>query len=83
MISFPPHLRCSDELRCLCRLNGTVILRVTYGYEVNSLDDKFVRMAEEAFAELAHASIPGTFLVDAIPLCMSYAFLLLAFKLRV
>ncbi|KIY64777.1 cytochrome P450, partial [Cylindrobasidium torrendii FP15055 ss-10] len=46
----------------------TLILRITYGYEVTNEDDEFVKIVQLAMADFGKASMPGSFLVDAIPL---------------
>ncbi|KAJ7202634.1 cytochrome P450 [Mycena pura] len=46
---------------------GSVILRVTYGYQTASEGDKFVALAEEVLAAFSIASQPGVWLVDIIP----------------
>jgi hypothetical protein len=49
------------------RLNGSVILMISHGYEVKDADDKLLRLAEDVVADLARAVSPGAFLVDMIP----------------
>ncbi|KAF7345607.1 Cytochrome P450 [Mycena venus] len=77
---FDPHIQDSTHrlLRRLLRdphdlmghfrqLAGTLIMNVTYGIEVKSTDDPYIKIAEEAMHGLAIAYVPGTFLVDLIP----------------
>ena len=41
---------------------------VSYGISVKDSDDPYISRAEEALGGLAAAGIPGSFLVDMIPL---------------
>ncbi|KAJ7476689.1 cytochrome P450 [Mycena latifolia] len=47
---------------------GEVIMSVAYGIDVLPKNDPYVTLAEHAVQSLAIASVPGTFLVDSIPL---------------
>jgi hypothetical protein len=42
---------------------------ISYGYEVTSLNDEYVTLADEALALLGRAGLFGTYLVDYIPIC--------------
>ncbi|KAF7368440.1 Cytochrome P450 [Mycena venus] len=44
-------------------LAGALIMDVTYGIDVESLDDPYIKIAEEALHGLAIACVPGTFMV--------------------
>jgi hypothetical protein len=46
---------------------GAVILKVTYGYTVDSDDDEFVRLADDRIRISEAASAPG-WIVDSIPM---------------
>ncbi|KAF7360801.1 Cytochrome P450 [Mycena venus] len=46
---------------------GSVILRVTYGYQTAPRDDKFLLLAERVMAAFSLASQPGAWAVDIIP----------------
>ena len=48
---------------------GAVILSVTYGIDVKSMDDRLLRAILEAGRALVVALVPGKFLVDVIPIC--------------
>ncbi len=48
---------------------GAIIMMVTYGHKVDSVDDKYVALAE-AVREYS-AQRPGTELVDVFPICTS------------
>ncbi|KAL0958545.1 hypothetical protein HGRIS_000685 [Hohenbuehelia grisea] len=47
---------------------GAIIMDVGYAIEVKEKDDPYVYTAEKALYGLVEAAVPGTFLVDAIPL---------------
>ncbi|KDR76422.1 hypothetical protein GALMADRAFT_444741 [Galerina marginata CBS 339.88] len=46
---------------------GTIIIRLTYGYRVQSADDPFLTTPLSAMANLGKATTPGNFLVDFMP----------------
>jgi len=46
-------------------------MEMTYGMEIESHEDKFLQAAERAMEHLEGAVIPGAFLVDAFPICLS------------
>ena len=41
---------------------------MTYGIKIHSYNDPYIKIAEEAVAASAEFLIPGTFLVDIIPI---------------
>ncbi|KAL0958978.1 hypothetical protein HGRIS_014291 [Hohenbuehelia grisea] len=47
---------------------AAMIMDVSYGIRVSEKNDSYIRTAEEAFATLNEATVPGTFLVDLFPL---------------
>ncbi|KAF7978460.1 hypothetical protein HWV62_664 [Athelia sp. TMB] len=47
---------------------GSAIMNIAYGLEGHPENDHFMQIAEEAVSSIEKASIPGTFLVDIIPL---------------
>jgi len=47
---------------------GALIMSVTYGMDVKSVDDPFLRAMLEATLAFATATVPGKFLVDVIPI---------------
>lgn len=51
------------------RLVGTVILDITYGYQVKGDRDELVVMADKNVREFGEAIAVGDFLVDTIPIC--------------
>ena len=46
---------------------GTIIMRVTYGYQVKSADDPMLAIALESLGNFSKISTPGAFVVDQIP----------------
>jgi hypothetical protein len=51
----------------LSRLAGGIILKITYGIEVQEGNDHFVSLIEKANANFNVATVPGAFLVDFFP----------------
>ncbi|KAJ6597635.1 cytochrome P450, partial [Mycena vulgaris] len=58
-----PH-NLMDHMR---HMPGALIMNVTYGIEVLSSNDPYIKIAEEAMHGVSVAYVPGTFLVDTIP----------------
>ncbi|KAJ7880112.1 cytochrome P450 [Mycena leptocephala] len=52
----------------LKQMAGEVIISVTYGIDVQPIDDPYVALAEEAIKSLSNARVPGRFIVDSIPI---------------
>jgi hypothetical protein len=50
-----------------------VIMRITYGYSIDSLDDLFVKVAEETVAITDRTMANGSWLVDYYPIGKSSA----------
>ncbi|KAL0064462.1 hypothetical protein AAF712_008626 [Marasmius tenuissimus] len=48
-------------------LTGSLIVRVTYGYEAKHHNDPVLELGEYVMSVLTHVVSPGTFLVDTIP----------------
>jgi len=79
--SFLGHVRLSVFLRtvviaCLHLLpilsgTGALIMEMTYGMDIKSHEDKFLQAAQRALGYLDSAMIPGAFLVDTFPICLS------------
>ncbi|KAF8501281.1 cytochrome P450 [Hysterangium stoloniferum] len=44
-----------------------IILEITYGIEIESQNDPYVNLIEDALGAAAQATAPGTFLVDMLP----------------
>ena len=49
------------------RYNAAVILAIVYGYEVESYEDKFVRLTEEVNEIGSRALLPGAHVVNTLP----------------
>ena len=54
------------------RLAGSLALSIAYGIWAGTLDNEFICMFEEMWEPARKAVVPGTFLVDIIPLRGSY-----------
>lgn len=46
---------------------GSVIMKVTYGYQTKSQNDAFLLLAEQVMDAFSQASQPGAWLVDMLP----------------
>lgn len=53
----------------VCSYSGSVILKVTYGYQTAPSDDPFLVLAKQVMAAFSRASQPGAWMVDLIPWC--------------
>ncbi|KAJ7097381.1 cytochrome P450 [Mycena epipterygia] len=62
------------------KLTGAIILRITYGIEVQEEDDPFVSLIEHANDNFNIATSPGAFLVDVFPAMLYIPELLAPFK---
>jgi len=51
----------------LYRRIGIIIVRVTFGYYIQSADDPFLTNPLNAMANFGRATLPGNFLVDFFP----------------
>ena len=49
-------------------LVGSITLSMTYSINVHTYDDPYIKVVEEAIEAIAELFIPGTFLVDIIPI---------------
>lgn len=47
-------------------------MEMTYGLNITSNEDQFLRAAVEAIGATARAMVPGAFLVDVIPMRASH-----------
>jgi len=59
------------HLLSISSVTGALIMEITYGMEIKSHEDKFLQAAERALEHLESAMIPGGFLVDTFPICLS------------
>lgn len=46
-------------------------MKAVYGIDVKSMNDPYIHTAEQGLTALAEAAMPGRFLVDVFPWCMS------------
>lgn len=53
------------------RLSAAIIMKVTYGYEIESHNDKHVSIAENAVQMLSDSTVPGAMLVNILPIRVS------------
>ncbi|KAJ7616483.1 cytochrome P450 [Roridomyces roridus] len=80
-IQFRPQVRASTHallrrillnpqniMEHLRHMAGSLIISATYGIDVLPSDDPYIHIAEEAMYGLSIACVPGSFLVDSIPL---------------
>lgn len=49
-------------------LTGALVMDVTYGIKILPENDPYIKTAEEAMSRLSEAVIPGSFLVDFLPM---------------
>ncbi|KDQ57129.1 hypothetical protein JAAARDRAFT_131349 [Jaapia argillacea MUCL 33604] len=54
----------------LRHIAASIIMSVTYGYEVNPKEDRFVTIAEEATEMLVNALLPGSMLANSFPILL-------------
>jgi hypothetical protein len=58
--------------RCvICSLHSLTAIFHRYGYEVSGKNDRYIATANEAVGLLSAAFLPGAYLVDIIPVCLS------------
>ncbi|KAF8814849.1 hypothetical protein BYT27DRAFT_7238742 [Phlegmacium glaucopus] len=69
-----PHLR---------KLAGGIIVRLTYGYQVQDDEDPFLNSIEKANTNFNAATVPGAFIVDFFPIFQSGFLVLASCRLRV
>lgn len=55
-------------LNATFRLTGSLALSIAYGIRADTLDNEFLRMYEEMLGAAREALVPGTFIVDVLPL---------------
>ncbi|KAJ6622792.1 cytochrome P450 [Mycena sp. CBHHK59/15] len=59
-----PH----DFVTLYKKLSGAVIMSTVYGYNIESLDDPFITLADAAVNKLVHSVFPGAMAVNAFPI---------------
>lgn len=47
---------------------GTAIFKITYGIEIESPDDEYLKLARESLEGAAEGLVPGAFWVDYLPI---------------
>ncbi|OBZ74506.1 O-methylsterigmatocystin oxidoreductase [Grifola frondosa] len=57
-----------DFMAHIKRWSAGMILEITYGHRVMSLNDKYIKIAERATVETVRAGSPGSMLVDFFPI---------------
>ncbi|KAF5349136.1 hypothetical protein D9756_009447 [Leucocoprinus leucothites] len=60
-----PHTRVLEHLRYLA---GETIMSIAYGLDIKPKDDPYIQIAEQGVHALGIAAVPGTFLVDILPI---------------
>ena len=65
---FIKFLVTSKHVLILASLVGSITLSMTYSINVRPYNDPYIKIAEEAIGAIAELLIPGTFLVDIIPI---------------
>ncbi|KAF9470940.1 putative monooxygenase [Pholiota conissans] len=61
-------LKAPDTVRDELQLRlGTIIIRATYGYHVESLDDSMLKSGLDGIKNFSRTTTPGRYLVDIIP----------------
>jgi cytochrome P450 len=55
------------------RMTAAIVMKVTYGYDLQEDRDPFIKIAEEAVQAFSIAARGGVWLVDALPIRMSFS----------
>jgi hypothetical protein len=55
---------------------GAIILKISHGYDVMEHSDPFINLAARAMEEFCIAAPFGAYLVDFIPACRPFLFLI-------
>ena len=72
--TYPDPLYLPDKDSASYRFTGAIIVRITYGYELQEKEDPMIALAESTVASFASFNKPGAYLVDSIPLCGSISY---------
>jgi hypothetical protein len=59
---------CQGTNKIISSTFAATIMKVGYGIDVQESNDPYISMAEVAFTGASDAAVPGTFLVDLIPI---------------
>ncbi|KAF8513884.1 cytochrome P450 [Gautieria morchelliformis] len=62
------HKSPDDFVQHFRHLAGAIIMEIIYGIDVLPTGDPYIQLAEDAMAAASSAAIPGTFLVDTLPI---------------
>ncbi len=55
-------------LMVVCSHAGSIILRLTYGYDAQPRNDRYVALADKALRGVMYALVVGGYLVDYLPI---------------
>jgi hypothetical protein len=58
-----------DFMAHVRRTAAAVVMKVTYGYDLQEGPDPFIKVADEAMEAFSHVSRPGAWVVDFVPIC--------------
>ncbi|THU97021.1 cytochrome P450 [Dendrothele bispora CBS 962.96] len=64
LLADPESKRLKEHIR---KTAGSIILRISHGYQVQETNDPFVDLAEKAVQQLVQAINPATFFVNVVP----------------
>ncbi|KAF8158971.1 cytochrome P450, partial [Mycena galopus ATCC 62051] len=67
LLSTPEDLLRTNDADDFDRLAAAIIMATVYGYDIKSMHDRFVYLAEEAVGRLSVSMLPGTFAVNTFP----------------
>ena len=62
------RVTCAALTLILRSVIGAIIMEITYGLDITSHEDKFLRAAERAMERVERVLVPGAFLVDTLPI---------------
>ena len=68
--TYPDSLFLRDKVSSSYSFAGAIIVRITYGYEVQEKGDPILALAQSAVGYFSSFVEPGAYLVDFIPLCL-------------
>lgn len=58
------------EPQLVFRWGRSLLSRITYGYDPEPVNDRYVWLAKELELLIADVARPGAYLVDTFPICM-------------
>ena len=59
----------TDWEKLLERFTSSIVFCVAYGHRIDSLEDQYVKLANDAATATVRAGSPGSMLVDFFPVC--------------